>query len=57
LSIVMQSHTVYNKQKDLLQSCYWVLMENPTYGADFAHWDFFWGAYEAKLGQSLILHK
>jgi len=34
----MQPHTVYNKNKELLQSCYWKLKENPTYGADLAQW-------------------
>jgi len=38
LSAVMQPHTVYNKHKKLLQSCYWKLKENPTYGAVLAHW-------------------
>jgi len=33
----MQPHTVYSKHKKLLQSCYWKLKVNPTYGADFAH--------------------
>jgi len=34
----MQPHEVYNKYKELLQSCYWKIKENPTYGADLAHW-------------------
>jgi len=38
LSTVMQPHTVYSKHKELLQSCYWKLKENPTYGADLAQW-------------------
>jgi len=29
LSTVLQPHTVYNKHKELLQSCYWKLKENP----------------------------
>jgi hypothetical protein len=28
----------YSKHKQLLQSCYWKLKVNPTYGADLAHW-------------------
>ena len=38
LSTVIQPHTVYSKHKELLQSCYWKLKVNPTYGADLAHW-------------------
>jgi len=37
LSPVMQPHTVYSKHNKLLQSCYWKLKVNPTYGADLAH--------------------
>jgi len=33
----MQPHTVYSEHKELLQSCYWKLKVNPTYGADLAH--------------------
>jgi len=43
LSTVMQPHTVYNKHKELLQSYYWTLMENPTYGADLAQWTIIFG--------------
>jgi len=38
LSTVMQPHTQYSKHKELLQSCYWKIKENPIYGADLAHW-------------------
>ena len=38
MSTVMQPHTVYKKPRELLQSCYWKLKVNPTYGADLAHW-------------------
>jgi len=38
LSTVIQPHTVYNKQKELLQSCYWKLKKNPIYGPDLVHW-------------------
>ena len=38
LSTVMQPHTVYNIHKEFLQSCYWELQDNATYGADLAHW-------------------
>ena len=37
LSTAMQPHTVYSKHSELLQSCYWKLKLNPTYGADLAH--------------------
>jgi len=39
----MQPHTVYNKNKELLQSCYWKLKVNPTYGADLVHWTIIFG--------------
>jgi hypothetical protein len=32
----MKPHMVYNKHKELLQSYYWELKENPTYDADLA---------------------
>ena len=38
LTTAVQLHTVYSKQKELLQSWYWKLKVNPTYGADLAHW-------------------
>jgi hypothetical protein len=38
LSTTIQPHTMYSKHKELLQSCYWKLTVNPTYGADLAHW-------------------
>ena len=41
LSKVMQPHTVYNKHKELLRSCYWKLEENPTY----AHWTIIFGPW------------
>jgi len=31
------------QHKELLQSCYWKLTENPTYGADLAHWTIIFG--------------
>jgi len=45
----MQPHTVYNKHKELLQSCYWKLKENPTY-ADLAHWTFIFRPVTQHLG-------
>jgi hypothetical protein len=44
MSTVMQPHRVYNKHNELLQSCYWKLKVNPTYGADLAHWTYFWAS-------------
>jgi hypothetical protein len=32
-------------------------MESPTYGADFAHQDYYFWANEATLGPSQILHE
>jgi len=43
LSTVMQLHTVYSKHKEFLQSCYRKLKENPSYGADLAHWTVIFG--------------
>jgi len=43
LGTVMQLHTVYSKHKELLQSCYRKLEENPSYGADLAHWTVIFG--------------
>ena len=43
VSTVMQPHTVYSKHKELLQSCYRKLEENPSYGADLAHWTVIFG--------------
>ena len=53
LSTVMQPHTVYNENKDLLQSCCWKLKENPTYGADLALWNIIFGP----LTQHLWAHQ
>jgi len=39
----MQPPTVYSKDKGMLQSCYWKLKVNPTYGADLAHWTVIFG--------------
>jgi hypothetical protein len=39
----MQPHTAYINHKELLQSCYWKLKENPKYGADLAHWNVIFG--------------
>ena len=38
LSTAMQPHTVYSKHKELLQSFYWNLKVNPTYGGDLVQW-------------------
>jgi len=45
---------VYNKHKELLQSCYWKLKENPTYGADLAPWTIIFGPV-TPLARSSIL--
>jgi hypothetical protein len=47
---VMQPHTVYNKHKELLQSCYWELEENPTCSADTAHCTVIFGPVKLHLG-------
>jgi hypothetical protein len=39
----MQLHTEYSKHKELLQSCYWKLKVNLTYGADLAQWTVIFG--------------
>jgi len=36
-------YSVQHTHKELLQSCYWKLKVNPTYGADFAHWTIIFG--------------
>ena len=53
----MQPHTVNNKHKDLLQSCYWKLKENPAYGADLAHWTIIFGPVTQQFVRSQILQQ
>jgi hypothetical protein len=50
----MQPHTVYNKLKELLQSSYWKLKVNPTYGADLAQC---FCASDSALGRSPIVQQ
>jgi len=44
------AHAVYIRHKELLQSCYWKLKENPTYGADLTHWTIIFGPVTQHLG-------
>jgi len=46
----MQPHTVYNIHNELLQSCYWKIKENPTYGADNDHWTIILGPVTQNIG-------
>jgi len=36
-------YSVQHTHKELLQSCYWKLKVNPTYGAELAHWTIIFG--------------
>jgi hypothetical protein len=40
----------YSKQRELLQSSYWKLKVNPSYGADLAHWTIIFGRVTKELG-------
>ena len=53
----MQPHTVYNKLKELLQSSYWKLKVNPTYGADLAQWTVFFVPVTQRLGGHQLCSK
>ena len=57
LSTVMQPHTAYSKHKELLQSCYWKLKVNPTYGADLAHWNIIFVPVTQHLGGHQLYSK
>jgi len=41
LSTVMQPHTIYKKTQGV--AAVWKLKENPSYGADLAHWTTIFG--------------
>ena len=57
LSTVMQPHTVNSKHKELLQSYYWKLKVNPTYGADLAHWNIIFVPVTQHLGGHRLYSK
>jgi hypothetical protein len=57
LSTVMQPHTVYNKHKELLHTCYWELTENATCSAHCARWTVIFWAIEATLVSSPLYSK
>ena len=57
MMMMMMSTEMYNKHKELLQSCYWELKENATYSAHCAHWIVIFWAIEAILLSSPILQQ
>jgi len=57
LSTSMQPHTAYSKHKDFLQSCYWKLKVNPTYGAEIAHWSVIFVPVTQHLGGHQLYSK
>jgi hypothetical protein len=53
----MQSHTVYKKHKELLQSCYWKLKKNSNIKCRPCPLDYYLLASDTTLGKSPILQQ